>query len=110
MAGNRSISELKFHDNATTIQDGIVCNITSDASTLSIDFKGTGTFTSVIECKVSYESDWDEIMGVDTKTYDMSTTPSNFNAWEVDVTGISYVRVRLTSVTGSVTAIGRLVG
>ena len=110
MSGNRSISELKFHNNATTIAEGEVCSVVSDASTLSIDFMGTGVFTSVVECKSSYESDWDEIMAVDAKTYDMSTTPNNFNTWIVDIVGVSYLRVRITSITGSVSAIGRLVG
>lgn len=49
-------------------------------------------------------------MAVDTATYDMSTKPSNFHTWELDVTGISYVRVRITSITGVISVLGRLVG
>lgn len=113
MGFNRSISEVKFHDSATATATGVECAVISDASTMLIDFidKGTNsTFAAVVEGKVSYESDWDEVMVVDTKTYAMSTTPSNFNSWELDITGLSYVRVRLTNVTGAVSVLGRLVG
>jgi hypothetical protein len=93
-----------------------VCQIVSDADTLELDFidKGTGetpsTFTAVIEAKTSYESDWDERMAVDTATYDMSTKPNNFHTWEVSAKGVSYIRVRITAITGTISVIGHLVG
>jgi hypothetical protein len=111
MAGNNPITEVTFHKNATSISDGIIQSILSDANTMNIDFMGSGTFTALIQGKTSYESDkFDDIMGVNLATYDMTTTPNTFDTYQIDVTAWSYIRVKLTSVTGNITVIGRLVG
>lgn len=113
MSGNRAIQEIKFHSSATSQATGLECQIVSDASTINIDFidKAEGSiFAAVIEGKVSFESDWDEIMSVNTKTYTMTTTPNTMDTYQCDITGWSYIRCRLTSVTGSITCLGRLVG
>lgn len=111
MAGNRSIAEISFHENATISADGVTYLNTNDADTMNIDFMGTGTFTSIVEGKSSYKSDkFDEIMAINLKTYDMSTMPNTFDTWQVELKGWSYIRVRLTAVTGSVTVLARLVG
>jgi hypothetical protein len=110
MSGNRSIAEVKFHSNSTSPSVGLEYMITSDASTINIAFMGSETFLATIEGKVSYESEWNEINAVDLKTLNVTTQPNTFNTWQADVVGWSYIRVKLVSVTGTVTAIGRLVG
>ncbi len=69
-----------------------------------------GAKTAVIEGKILNESEFDEIMSVNTKTYATSSQPNTFDTWQVDVTAWSYIRVRLASVSGTITAIGKLVG
>jgi hypothetical protein len=110
MAGNRSIAEVEFHTNATSPSVGLEYMITSDASTINIDFIGTGAFLATIEGKTSYKSDWDEICAGDLKTLEVSTQLNTFNTWQTDLIGWSYIRVKLVSVSGTVTVIGRLVG
>jgi hypothetical protein len=110
MAGNRSIAEVEFHTNATSPAAGLEYAITSDASTINIDFMGSGAFLATIEGKVSSKSEWDEICAGDLKTNEVSTQPNTFNTWQADLVGWCYIRVRLVSVSGTVTVIGRLVG
>lgn len=54
MAGNRSIENVIFFENATSSTDGKTYNIASDASTLNIDFIKTEntTFTAHFEGKL----------------------------------------------------------
>lgn len=111
MAGNRSIQEITFHQNATSVVDGNVYQITSDASTINIDFDGSGDFTAVIEGKVSYNSSaFDEIMAVNLKTLEMSAKPNTLDTYQCDLTAWSYIRVRITSITGNISVYGKLVG
>lgn len=113
MAGNRSIANVTFHNNETAIADGITYNITSDASTLNVDFvitEGT-TFTAIFEAKVDVNSTWDQISAFNLRTLDFSTKATTDDTYQLDVTGFSYVRVRLSAVaTGSVTVYGKAVG
>lgn len=111
MAGNRALDEIVFLDNQTTITDGETHMITSDASVINIDFFGSGTFEAVIEGKVSHRSNnFDEIMAVNLKTYNMVSKPNTFDTWQISTVGWTYIRVKLTSVNGAVTAVGKVVG
>lgn len=110
MAGNRSIANVVFHQNAIIPADGITYMVTSDASTMNLDFIGSGSFISVVEGKVSNEGTFDEIMVVDLSNLDMTTTPNTFHTYQCDITAWGYIRVRLTSVSGEVSCIARLVG
>jgi hypothetical protein len=110
MAGNRSIATITFHKNATTPADGLTYMISADGNALNIDFVGTGAFTAIIEGKIVNESDFDPIMVVNLSTLDLTTTPNTFHTYQLNTTAWSYVRCRLTSVTGEVSVFAKLVG
>lgn len=110
MSENRAIENIEFHSSTTSPSDGIIYDVKSDASLLNIDYMGTGTFTSIIEGKALPDSEWDEIMALNTKTYDMSTRPSTFDTWQLDIKAWSYIRVKLTSVSDEVSVLGKAVG
>lgn len=107
---NRPIANIVFHEGITQASDGETYALSPDGHTMNIDFMGTGTFTAIVEGKIHNESDFDEIMVVDLATYNMTTQPNTFHTYQCDVTAWSYLRVRLVSVNGSITVIGKLVG
>jgi hypothetical protein len=103
---------MKFHENAILPADGSTYQVVSDASEMAIDFKGTGTFKALIQGKVSYESDWDDLMVTSAKDYAiMTTTPSTFDIYKLDLTGLRYVRCKLIEmIDANITVLVRAVG
>lgn len=113
MAGNRAISNITFYNNTSTISDGELFNITSDASTLNVDFvitEGT-TFTAIFEAKVDVNSEWDQISAFNLRTLDFSTKATTDDTYQIDLSGFSYFRVRLSAIaSGTLNCYGKAVG
>lgn len=113
MAANAPMQNLIFHKDATSASDGVTYSVSSNASTLSIDFMATEgtTFVAHFEGKIVEESDWDSVSAFNLNTLNVATTSETTDTWQLDLTAWSYVRVRLSSVTGgSVSVYAKAVG
>jgi hypothetical protein len=112
MAANRSIDNHTFFENATTI--GISdYMITSDASQMNLEFVCDGTF----EAKITADNYPKNVGGFyDYPCYklpsyeSMSTITDDGYLYNVDVSGIDYLRVEILSLTGTLSVYAKVVG
>jgi hypothetical protein len=108
-----SISTFTFHDAATTFPDNGETYINSRGEIMNLYFSATSTFTANLEGKNSGGSTWFPLIGVnisDTNLAMATTVSDDSYIYQVDISGIDNVRVRLSANAGSVNCIGRVVG
>jgi hypothetical protein len=112
MANNNLIKVHTFHNNTNSVGNGTQYNVHELASVVKLQFICSGTFTAVVEAQLVDTNTWYPYDAYTIPTYDLITTnitDKNY-LYEVDVTGISALRIRLTSLTGTLTCYGRIVG
>lgn len=113
MAGNAAIENITFHKDTAAVSDGKIYTVSSNASTLNIDFMATEgtTFVANFEGKVAEESDWDSISCVNLKSLTLSNTATTTDTYQIDLTAWSYIKIRVSSISGgTLTALGKAVG
>lgn len=102
-----------FHNaTATATSNGSVFRNDHEASTMNIVFDASSTFTANFE--VLGEGDttnWKPIMAVNLGTLALATTATDDGyLFQIDITGIHSLRVRLSANAGTVTCVGKAVG
>ena len=108
-----SLANVIFHNNITTVQDGSVYIVPSNSSVMNIDFVERGvnsTFVAIIEGKVVAESNWSTIRVWNLAEATGTKNPNTFGAFQCDLSGWSEVRCRITSLTGTISVYGKIVG
>lgn len=113
MAANRSIDNHTFFKDATStgISDYM---ITSDASSMTLKIVTTDTFQIKITADISPKSEgtfkpYPCYQLPDFTTITTGITDANY-LYNVDLSGIDYLRVEIVSVTGSVSVYAKVVG
>jgi hypothetical protein len=105
---NMAISNFTFHNNISSVVTGNEYSVSSGATDISIEFTGTGTFTAIIEGKI--QSNYYPIKSVNLSSLTISSSVSELNSlWQTDLVGLSALRVRITSISGTVSIYGRSV-
>jgi hypothetical protein len=101
-----------FHNVTSGESDGNVFRNDKEATTLNLTFIATSTFVANFE--VLGEGDntnWKPIMACNLGTLELATTATNDDyIYQIDITGIHSVRIRLSANAGTVTCIGKVVG
>ena len=114
MAGNSAISCHIFHDYAYEIGTGNDFKVHSQADILKIEFNisESGNFSANVKVKMEYDSPWREHPIVQmSPTFPILTTVTDPNyLYELDLRGISEIRIELASLTGYITIRARAVG
>jgi hypothetical protein len=108
-----SLSSFVFHNATATAPNNGETYINTRGTTMNLYFTATSTFTANLEGKNSGGSTWFPLIGVNISDANltMSTTVSNASyIYQVDISGIDNVRVRLSANAGSVSCLGRVVG
>jgi hypothetical protein len=106
---NRAFGNIYFHSNATAIGNGAIFK-TNGGETMNIIFKisSGGTFTAAFEGQIEYNGDWFPIPAANLTTLDIGTTASDASAvYQIDLTGLETVRVRLSALSGTITVFGK---
>lgn len=114
MAGNNKIDTFTFHTNTTAIGNGNIYSVSGHANEMNLFFKVSsgGTFNAIVEV-YSEETEnwypWDVYQRPSYTLMDNGITNANF-IYNVDLTAIDKIRVRLTAITGSLFCYGEVVG
>lgn len=103
--------EFTFQDNASSAGTGNVLSVNSGMSVMKLEFATSGTFTAQIEAQLINQDKWYPYPSFKLPMYDlMSSTITDANyLYEVDLTGITKLRVNLTAVGGSTSVYSRAV-
>lgn len=113
MAANNAIRIVIFHNKATSPSSGEIISVENNASALNVDFiniSGDASFSAVVEGKISVQSEWDTIGTINLKTFEPTTSCSTFDTYQCDLTGWSYVQIKIESISGTIDVIGKVVG
>jgi hypothetical protein len=111
MAGNMGISNHTFHNGTTSVGNGVQYNIIGQENTIILQFITSGTFAAVVEAKLVDSNSWYAWDVYKKPSYDsVASITDKIYAYEIDVTGTTAIRVRLTAVSGALTCYGRVVG
>jgi len=107
----QAVANILFHDNVNNIGTGYELVISNGISSVNIEFETTGTFNAIFEAKANPNTTiWKPIMGCNLGTLELTTNVTDKTyIYQVDVTGISLLRVDLTSVSESISVYGRCV-
>ena len=108
---NYTMSNFTFHNGATQIGNGNILTITRDMSSANIQFISTGTFETQIEAQVIDSNIWYPYPCFKLPTYELITstiTDSGF-IYNIDLTAISKLRIRLINVSGTLSVYGKVV-
>lgn len=100
-----------FHKNVTSPATGLEFDV-SQGNLINIEFESEGSFSANFEAKAnSVTTIWKPVMAANLATLDLATTATDKSyIYQLDLTGISLIRVNLTSVSGSISVYGRFVG
>lgn len=113
MAANRSIANRTFFEDVSTVgvSDFMVL---SDASSMNLKFISTGTFTAKITANLSPKSKggFYPYPCFKLPTYDIiqDVITDDKYIYNVDLTGIDYLRIEIVSISGSLSVYGKVVG
>lgn len=114
MASNAKIAEHTFYDNVSTTDETDTCvlAINSNLSFLNVDFISTGTFAATVEGAIIDEKNFRPYPSFKLPTYELIKTEITDGRYfySIDVTGIDYLKIKLTAITGTLTVRGRGVG
>jgi len=99
-----------FHDTTTSISTGKELSVIGGYQTINIDFRSTGTFTAQFESEDLF-GDWSPIVAVNLTTFGFSTSTSDADStYQIDLTGLVGFRINITSISGTLSAYGKVVG
>lgn len=100
-----------MQDQSTANGNGEELSIATDMNSANVEIVSTSTTANVnFEAQTASET-WHSINGVNLETFNVSrTTPAVNSVYQIDLTGFSSVRVRISDMTnGEVTVIARVV-
>jgi len=108
---NRPIAFIKFQENTIAPSDGEILSVNTGSSILNIDIKNTSTDAVLnFEARINENLDWVKINAVNLTNYDISTTANTDGIYQIDLTGLSFVRCRVSDITdGDITVNGKVV-
>ena len=114
MAANNAIKNHIFYDSVTDTTETSTCilEVNNNASTLNIEFITSGTFSAQI-----YAATFDKEHFKLYPVFKLPTLQLMSGAiidgnyfYQVDITGVDYIKVVLTAVTGTLTVRAKVVG
>lgn len=105
------IDTIVFHENTSTPSEGLVYTVNSGVTTINVEFETTGTFTAIFEAKCNDKTTtFKKVMVANLGTLDLVSETSDATAiYSIDTTGIMFVRINITAVSGTVSVYGRAV-
>ena len=108
---NACMSNFTFQDNVTTIGTGKELGIISGMSSMNLQFISSGTFTAQIEAQLIDTNTWYVYPSFKLPTYDLmsSTITDKSSLYNVDLTGITKIRVNLTVVGSPISVYAKVV-
>lgn len=102
-----------FHNNVTIPSTGLELKVIS-GTLINIEFETVGSFSATFEAKANDPqviTTWKPITAANLATLDLSPTVTDKGyIYQIDLTGITALRVNLTSVSGNTSVYGMLVG
>jgi len=114
MADNNAINNYTFYDNATSITDtnNAFFNVTSNSSEMNIKFICDGTFQAKLYAGIIDKNTMFPYPCFKLPTFDLITDVISDDTflYNVDLTGIDYLKIELISLVGSISIIGKAVG
>lgn len=111
MATNNTVKNHTFHDAVTVIGTGEDYKVESKATAMNIEFITTGTFTAKIKAQLINPTKWYPYPCFKLPSYDLietTITSGNF-LYNVDLIGVSEIRVEITAISGTLTVLGKAV-
>ena len=113
MAGNAAICNHIFHNAITVAGTGNVYDVSGQADTMKLEFSisTSGTFSATVEAQVLDTNKWYtyEILELPLRT-PLATITDATVLYDVDLRGVTKLRVNVSAVTGTLTVQGRAVG
>lgn len=111
MSTNVGQSNHTFLEGVTSANTSKELNVISNFVTANIEITGTATsFNIVFEAQVLNSNQWHEIVAVNLKNLNIDTKATEKGIYQLDLTGLTKVRTRLTSISGgNLTVKGRVV-
>ena len=113
MAGNAAISNHVFHNAITVAGTGNVYNVCGQADTMKLEFSisTSGTFSATVEAQAVDTNKWYNygVLELPLRTA-LATITDATVLYDVDLRGITKLRVNVSTVTGTLTVQGRAVG
>ena len=108
---NYTMSNFIFHNSATQIGNGNILTITRDMSSANIQFISTGTFEAQIEAQVIDSNNWYTYPCFKFPNYELTTSTITDGSciYNIDLTAISKLRVRLVNIAGTLSVYGKVV-
>jgi hypothetical protein len=99
-----------FHNATTSPSAGNELNIFAYMQTANIEISGTGTATVYFEGKATDNGNYYPIAAVNLATLNVETTTTSIGSlYQVDLTGLYKLRVRLDNVVGSINVSAKVV-
>jgi len=114
MGFNSSKSAPTFYENVTTIEEisTSTMHVISDESSMNLEFVCDGTFSAKIYAKVSEKGTFKPYPSFELPSYNLITdtiTDDSF-IYNIDLTGVEYIKIVLVSLTGTISVYGKVVG
>lgn len=111
---NKKMNDHTFYKNVTAIGTGIEYVVDEFAKTMNLQFITSGTFTAKLWVKLIDPNEWHLWPCLKYPKYDLIDSETVFitdkkSIHQVDLVGITALRVQLTSVTGAISIYGRSV-
>lgn len=113
MAENNSKSNYIFYDSVTSISNttNAIFSVISDASEMNIVFDCTGTFEAKVYASIFNKNNMKPYPVYKLPDYTMvSSITDGSYMYNIDLSGIDYLKVELVSLTGTITVSGKAVG
>lgn len=113
MAANSAISNHVFHDAITQVGTGNVYNVSGNADTMKLEFSisTSGTFSATVEAQVLDENKWYSygVLELPLRT-SLATITDATVLYDVDLRGVTKLRINVGAISGTLTVQGRAVG
>jgi len=107
---NSAIEFFTFHDGTTTVSNGNLMDVEQLSNIMNVFFKTTGTFTVIFEGQIEYQGDFYPVPAVNLSSMTFGTTASDATGiYQIDLSGWSYIRCRVSAITGSLTCKSKVV-
>ena len=96
-----SLSYFKFHDGTTAVSDGNIYSVELNANTLQVEISTNGTATVAFE-GLGELNVWRPVLAVKlTDSMTLLTTTSDISPfYQLDISGLSRVRIRVSATSG----------
>lgn len=105
------IDHMMFHNKTTIPSTGLEYLVGSGITSINIEFETTGAFVATFEAKGNPNvSTWKSIMSCNLGTLELANTVNDKSyIYQIDVTGISFLRINLKSVSSPIDVFGECV-